>query len=116
MFKNPFRKKDLYKRNAELLDVVRKNGDKKAELALLLIQVADESTKMAKSLDQIYDIFQGSIDEFPEDVLFQFPVNMRVEIDRLRDCCDQAYEGVNNLNRTSINLVKELPSVVNKKI
>jgi hypothetical protein len=118
MFKNPFRKKELdtNEKLKDTLEMVRRSGDRKSELALLLILTAEESRKIADSLDRIYEIFQDDIDEFNDDELNQFPINVRCKIDQLRDCCDHAYDGINNLKTVAVGLVEELPAIMNKKI
>ncbi len=72
--------KSLYETNTELLEATPAAGDKRAEIVLSLIAVADEALKMRESLAKILDIYENRFNEILEDASLYFPVDLAVKL------------------------------------
>ncbi len=63
----------------KLLEATPAAGDKRAEIVLSLIAVADEALKMRESLAKILEIYENRFNEILEDASLYFPVDLAVK-------------------------------------
>jgi hypothetical protein len=107
-------KLDVYEQNLRLLDAARRAGDKKSEIILSLVAVADDAMKMRAAQNRIIDLFDDRLDEVLSDSSLYFPTDLAVRLREVRDLFDQMDDDVQHASSSVTDLVKQLAAHVKK--
>ena len=100
-------KPDVYDQNRQLLAMAKQAGDKKIEIILSLVAVADDAMKMREAHNRIIDLFDESLDELLEDACLYFPADLSAKLTDLRHLFDRIDHDVDEAASHTTTLAKQ---------
>ena len=106
--KKPQTTSDVYEQNHQLLAMARAAGDKKTEIILSMVSIANDAMKMREAQNRIMDLFEENLDELLEDACLYFPIDLSAKLSDLQqyfDCIDSQIDDAASL---TAELVKQM--------
>ena len=103
---------NVYEQNEQLLALAKQAGDRKSEMILSLVSVANDAMKMREAQNRIINLFDERLEELMEDACLFFPIELSAKLSDLRQYFDRIDHEIDEASSHTTALIKQVVSHV----